>query len=130
MCYPLPRGRSLDLATNKRKGKTMETANEKLARYAIAEQFAEDYLLVVNNDQEMYRAHLEKAQGFASVSALSDIYREGYDHLVGQVYKAVSKEISPEAGLLVLQLLSNPGSLPFDIIAKSYLEKAGEVANA
>jgi hypothetical protein len=99
-------------------------------RYIIAEQFAEDYLLVVDNDLEMFEAHLDKAKDFSSVASLSDVYREGYDNLTGQVYKVVKDNISEEAATLVLQLLGNTGSLPFDFVAKHYLNKVEELANA
>lgn len=95
-------------------------------RVIIAEQFAEDYLLVVDNDREMYQAHLDKAKNYPIMATLSDKYREGYDNLIAQVSDLIEREISEEASLLIRQIAGNAGSLAFDLIARNYLVKAKE----
>lgn len=87
------------------------------------EQFVEDYLLVVENDQDMYneaRALVGESDG---VVEASDALRNQYESLIAQVVEVVGGKISAEASLLVSQLLNGWGSAAFDAIARRLQEK-------
>lgn len=90
-----------------------------------AEQFANDWLLVAENDYDTYRSLLE--QKGDSVSAISDNLREEWEQLAGQVVELVEENISPIAGLFIAQMLQGQGSRPFDLIARRVLEMKAEV---
>lgn len=92
----------------------METMEE---RKVIAEQFAEDWLLVVENDYDAYQELLGEARDLDVIS-LSDKLREEWEMLAEQVTEAVEEKISPIASLLIAQLIQGQGSYPFDIIAR------------
>jgi hypothetical protein len=96
------------------------------ARETVAEQFAEDYLLVMDNDYDAYTELRQTAKESAGVAQLSDILREEYEELTAQVVELVEEKISPIASLLMAQLLQGQGSLPFDLIAKQLLEREGK----
>ena len=97
---------------------------ETLTTYA--EQFANDWLLVAENDYNLYSALMENANEFPTVSGLSDSLREDWEYLAGQVVELVNEHISPEAGLFIAQMLQGQGSHPFDIIARRVLEMKEE----
>ena len=91
-------------------------------RKVIAEQFAEDFLLVMLNDYEAHSELMEDTRNTGSMVELSDKLREEYETLTAQVVELVEDSISPIASLLVSQLLQGQGSLPFDLIAKQLKE--------
>lgn len=86
-------------------------------------QFAEDFLLVADNDYEFYNSLKESAKELDSVPALSDKLRNEYELLAEQVCELVDENISDIAGLLVRQLLQGWGSAPFDEIARELLSR-------
>lgn len=96
------------------------------ARETVAEQFAEDYLLVMDNDYDAYTELRQTVKESEGVAQLSDTLREEYEQLAAQVVELVEEKISPIASLLMAQLLQGQGSLPFDIIAKELLEREGK----
>lgn len=98
---------------------------ETLTTYA--DQFANDWLLVAENDYNSYKDLLEMEGD--SVAAISDQLRENWENLTADVVELVEENISPIAGLFIAQMLQNTGSHPFDIIARRVLEMKEE-ANA
>jgi len=92
-------------------------------RLITAEQFAEDFLLVMENDYEAYTSLMATVKDSEGVADLSDTLREEWETLAEQVSEIVTEKISEIAGLLIAQLLQGQGSLPFDIIAKQLREE-------
>ena len=84
-------------------------------RDIIAEQFAEDYLLIAMNDYETYTELSHKRE--LNTASLSKVLEEEWEELLQQVSDLVTRNISPIASDFILQMLSNNGSLPFDKIA-------------
>lgn len=101
----------------------METQEAKAL--AIAEQFAEDWLLVAENDYDSYRSLIEMEGD--SVAAISDKLREEWEQMTEQVVELVEEKISPTASLFIGQIIQGWGSYPFDIIARRILEMKAEV---
>lgn len=93
---------------------------ETTVRATVAEDFANNWLLVAENDYETYRELLE-IEG-DNVATISDKLRDEWEHLAEQVSELVEREISPTASLFVAQLLQGQGSMPFDLIARRILE--------
>lgn len=89
-----------------------------------AEQFANDWLLVAENDFNSYRELLEMDGD--NVATISDQLREEWEQLTEQVVELVEENISPIAGLFIAQMLQGQGSTPFDIIARRVLEMKEE----
>jgi hypothetical protein len=102
-----------------------DTLSDDVKRIIQAEQFAEDFLLVAENDFGMYSDLRQEAEG-ATVSQLSDQVRSNYEHLTEQVCDLVAEHISPTARDLIAQLLQGQGSLPFDIIARRVIDSTLE----
>lgn len=102
------------------------TLDDSVKRLVIAEQFAEDFTLISDNDYEMYSMIMDTAKAYDSVASLSDVLRSDYEHLIGQVLEVVEDRISPIASSIIGQILNNQGSLPFDFIAAHYLGKDSE----
>lgn len=92
-------------------------------RLITAEQFAEDFLLVMENDYEAYTSLMATVKESEGVADLSDTLREEWETLAEQVSELVTEKVSEIAGLLIAQLLQGQGSLPFDIIAKQLREE-------
>ena len=92
-------------------------------RLITAEQFAEDFLLVMENDYEAYTGLMATVKESEGVADLSDTLREEWETLAEQVSELVTEKVSEIAGLLIAQLLQGQGSLPFDIIAKQLREE-------
>ena len=93
---------------------------ETTIRNTVAEQFADNWLLVAENDYETYRELLE-IEG-DNVATISDKLREEWEYLAEQVTELVEREISPTASLFIAQMLQGQGSLPFDLIARRVIE--------
>lgn len=93
-------------------------------RKIIAEQFAQDFLLVMLNDYEAYSELMDDTKKSESMVELSDKLREEYETLTAQIVELVEDKVSPIASLLIAQLLQGQGSLPFDLIAKQLKEDA------
>lgn len=87
---------------------------------SYAEQFANDWLLVAENDYDTYRSLLE--QEGEEVATISDNLRKEWEQLVEQVVELVEEKISDTASLFIAQMLQGQGSTPFDIIARRVLE--------
>jgi hypothetical protein len=91
-------------------------------RKVIAEQFAQDFLLVMLNDYDAYSELMDDTKKSESMVELSDKLREEYETLTAQIVELVEEKVSPIASLLIAQLLQGQGSLPFDLIAKQLRE--------
>jgi len=86
------------------------------------QQFAEDYILVTENNSDSYHEILEMPEFKAgNMSGLSDKLREQFEEYIGQVAER-EREAGHEAGaLLISQMLIGWGTNTFDIIARHYL---------
>jgi hypothetical protein len=98
------------------------TLDDSVTRIVIAEQFKQDYLLVMENDYKAYTSLMQEVSDSETVVELSDTLREEWETLAEQVSELVTEQVSEIAGLLIAQLLQGQGSLPFDLIAKQLRE--------
>jgi hypothetical protein len=91
----------------------------------VAEQFANDWLLVVENDHEMWTQLVDdvKELDYNQV-AVTAYLREEWDVLIDQMETQVSK-ISDVAGLLLRQMLVM-GDRPFELIANHVISSIKE----
>jgi len=101
-----------------------DTLDDSVTRIVIAEQFKQDYLLVMENDYKAYTSLMQEVSDSETVVELSDTLREEWETLAEQVSELVTEQVSELAGLLIAQLLQGQGSLPFDLIAKQLREEA------
>jgi hypothetical protein len=99
-----------------------ETLDDSVKRLVIAEQFANDFTLVMMNDYEAYSELMNDTRNSDSMVELSEKLREEYETLTAQIVELVEEKVSPIASLLIAQLLQGQGSLPFDLIAKQLRE--------
>lgn len=100
-----------------------DTLGEDVKRIIIAEQFKQDFLLVMENDYDAYTELMDDTKASDSVVQLSDTLRGEWETLAEQVTELVTEQVSEIAGLLIAQLLQGQGSLPFDLIAKQLREE-------
>lgn len=96
--------------------------DDSVKRIIIAEQFSNDFTLVMLNDYEAYTELMADTKNSESMAELSDKLREEYETLTAQIVELVEDKVSPIASLLMAQLLQGQGSLPFDLIAKQLRE--------
>jgi hypothetical protein len=99
-----------------------DTLGEDVKRIVIAEQFKDDFMLVMMNDYEAYTELMDDTKNSESVVQLSDTLRGEWETLAEQVTELVTEQVSEIAGLLISQLIKGQGSLPFDLIAKQLRE--------
>jgi len=95
-------------------------------RKVIAEQFAEEWLLVAMNDHDTYRELMREA-GEGDTITLADKLRDEWEQLAEQVTELVAEKISPTASLFIGQWLQGQGQLPFDLIAREVMARKEEV---
>jgi hypothetical protein len=100
-----------------------DTLGEDVKRIVIAEQFKQDFLLVMENDYEAYTELMADVKNTEGIVQLSDTLRGEWETLAEQVTEIVTEQVSEIAGLLIAQLLQGQGSLPFDLIAKQLREE-------
>lgn len=98
-------------------------------RVTLAEQFADEWLLVAMNDYDTFRELMEEAEEGDTI-ALADKLREDWERLAEQVKELVEEKISPIASLFVGQWLQGQGQLPFDLIAREVMAKKREQVKA
>lgn len=85
-------------------------------------QFAEDYILVTENDQDSYREILDMEETQAgNMSGLSDRLREQWEAYIGEVAERERENGHEVGALLISQMLTGWGSTTFDIIARHWL---------
>lgn len=99
-----------------------DTLDDSVKRIVIAQQFADDFTLVMMNDYEAYTELMADTKSSNSMEELSDKLRDEYETLAAQIVELVEDKVSPIASLLIAQLLQGQGSLPFDLIAKQLRE--------
>lgn len=99
-----------------------DTISDEVRRLIVADQFATDWLLVAENDEETHTELYQDAQDAEGVADLSNKLSEEWETLAEQVMDLVTDKISETAGLFIGQILKNQGSLPFDIIARHTLD--------
>ena len=100
-----------------------DTLGEDVKRIVIAQQFADDFWLVMQNDYDAYTEIMADVKNTEGIAQLSDTLRVEWETLAEQVTELVTEQISEIAGLLIAQLLQGQGSLPFDLIAKQLREE-------
>jgi hypothetical protein len=100
-----------------------DTLGEDVKRIVIAEQFKQDFLLVMENDYEAYTELMADVKNTEGIVQLSDTLRGEWETLAEQVTELVTENISEIAGLLIAQIIKGQGSLPFDLIAKQLREE-------
>jgi hypothetical protein len=98
-------------------------------RQVIAQQFADDFLLVAMNDYDTYNELREKARNNDTIT-LADKLREEWELLAEQVTELVEEKISPTASLFIAQMLKGQGQLPFDLIAREVMAQIKEEVTA
>ena len=89
----------------------------------IRQQFAQDYTLVVDNDQKAHKKALDiarKAKG--SVPTASDKYREEFETYISEVVERERGRGNTTGADLISQMLIGYGSAPFDDIARHYID--------
>ena len=95
----------------------------------IAEQFATDWLLVIENDHDSYNQLVDDVKSMdCNVISVTAYLREEWDVLIDQMETQVSK-ISDVACLLLRQMLVM-GDRPFELIARYVIERIKENNNA
>ena len=98
-------------------------------RVVMAQQFADEWLLVAMNDYDTYRELMEEAEEGDTI-ALADKLREEWETLAEQVTELVADKISPTASLFIGQWLQGQGQLPFDLIAREVMASTREQVRA
>ena len=92
----------------------------------VAEQFANDWLLVIENDQESWTQLVNDVKSMGcDLIATTAYLREEWDVLIDQMETQVSK-ISDVAGLLLRQMLVM-GDRPFELIANHVISTVKEM---
>ena len=106
----------------------LNSMNERQKVAAVADNFATDYTLVMDNDSDSYDEIMEMPELRAhNMSGLSDRLKTEFEEYIGQVAER-ERENGHEAGaLLISQMLMNMGTTTFDIIAKHYIATAQEI---
>jgi hypothetical protein len=106
----------------------LNSMNERQKVAAVADNFATDYTLVMDNDDDSYHEIMEMPELQAyNMSGLSDRLKTEFEEYIGQVAER-ERENGHEAGaLLISQMLMNMGTTTFDIIARHYIATAQEI---
>jgi hypothetical protein len=86
-------------------------------------QFANDFMMVVDNNQDAYRNALDTVRACgSSVPKVSDTMRKNFEAYISQVVER-ERELGNDAGAdLIAELLIGWGSDPFDDIARHYID--------
>lgn len=99
-----------------------DTLDQDVKRLVISDWFAEQWLMVAENDRDSYERLRFEAEYHDSIASMGDQLRNDWESLAEQVTELTAEHISPSAALFISQILQGWGSLPFDIIAKQVKE--------
>jgi predicted nucleic acid-binding OB-fold protein len=92
-----------------------------------SEQFAIDYLLVVENDREAWDEVTQEARRVDyNMPQLSDSIREQFEQLASQVIENSEEELTEFGTNVLRQILLCLGSSPFDLIAREVIARDKE----
>ena len=92
----------------------------------VAEQFANDWLLVIENDQESWTQLIEDVKSMdCDLIATTAYLREEWDVLVDQMASAVEDKVS-EIGALLLRQMLLTGDYAFQLIANHVISSIKE----
>lgn len=87
------------------------------------DQFAHDFIMVSDNEQEAYRDALDIARAAkGSVSTASEKFREQFESYISDVVEREREEGNTIGASLIGELLIGFGSDTFDIIARHYID--------
>ena len=87
------------------------------------DQFAHDYLMVTDNDQEAYALSLDIArEAKGSVATASEKFRDQFEGYISQVVEREREQGNIIGADLISELLIGFGSDTFDIIARHYID--------
>jgi len=90
------------------------------------EVFVEDWLLVIENDQESWTRLVDDVKSMdCDLIAVTTYLREEWDVLVDQMASAVEDKVS-EVGALLLRQMLLTGDYPFQIIANHVISSIKE----
>lgn len=93
---------------------------------AIAQQFANDWLLVIENDQECWNKLIENTKDAdCDPVRMTAILRDEWDTLVDQMAEVVEDKVS-EIGALLLRQMLVMGDYPFQLIANQVISSIKE----
>lgn len=90
-----------------------------------SEQFVQDYLLVMDNDEDAWRGLVDTARQSADINEFVSVLRTEWDDFVDQVAGLADREwgdVSP-ASLLIRQIMGGWGETEFFAIAKTYYKQ-------
>jgi hypothetical protein len=91
------------------------------------QQFADDYMMVVENDREGWDEITQEARRVGyNMPQLSDSIREQFEQLASQVIENVEEDVTEFGANVLRQILLNWGSSPFDIIAREVIARDKE----
>ena len=103
---------------------------EKTEAFILAHHFADEWMLVTENEAELterlYESAKEALKSETPVAVLGDQLREEWEQLAEQIKDLVTEQISDVAGLYVAQMLQGWGTYPFDIIARIAIQRVKE----
>jgi hypothetical protein len=93
----------------------------------VANQFANDWLLVIENDQDAWNQLTEEVKDSNyDLVIVSNKLREEWDTLVEQMADVVEDKVSELGALLLRQMLAGMGTYPFDIITRDVIARVKE----
>lgn len=89
------------------------------------EQFVEDFILVVDNNQEAHQEARDTASQYAHLHEVSDSMREQYENAIGEALDVLRANwgVADVTVDLMSQILNGWGSSAFDRIARHYMDK-------
>ena len=93
-----------------------------LSQSSSTEQFAEDYILVTENDSDSYHEIMDMNElKTENMSALSDRLRDEFETYISQVVERERENGHETGALLISQMLIGWGATTFDKIARHYI---------
>ena len=86
-------------------------------------QFATDFVMVTDNNQEAYREALDTVrEANGSVAKASDKFREEFESYISDVVEREREQGNSIGADLIAEMLIGFGSDAFDIIARHYID--------
>ena len=93
----------------------------------VANQFANDWLLVIENDRDSWNELIDDVKKLdCDLIATTAYLREEWDVLIDQMATAVESKVSEIGALLLRQMLANLGDYPHRIIANHVISTIKE----
>lgn len=91
-----------------------------------SQQFVDDYMIVIENDQDAWEYHKSVVNDSDNVFAVADVLRDGFEEYVSQVLDKIDPSHNAWQANVMRQMLLGWGMVPYENLAREVTARIEE----